>query len=205
MTLSWKEWKLNDIIWGIIVPLIVAFVMIAFPTVIGPALNQVDPSMTLYSILVMGFPEMVLVVALPMLIGLVWNQWAGGASGFLLGCILALSTSVLYGIVPALENTYLLGYIVSGMLIGYISGALNKGSFSFKRMVVCGVVAGIVAGLFLVFTFLVPYDVINGIPQPLNMATDIPYTIFVTLLPRLIFAIIVPLIAKIAGPVWHSS
>jgi hypothetical protein len=205
MTSSWKEWKLNDIIWGIIVPLIIAFVIIAFPTVIGPALNQVDPSMTLYSILVMGFPEMVLVVALPMLIGLVWNQWAGGASGFLLGCILALSTSVLYGIVPASENTYLLGYIVSGMLIGYIAGALNKGSFSFKRMVVCGIVAGIVAGLFLVFTFLVPYDVINGIPQPLNMATDIPYTIFVTLLPRLIFAIIVPLIAKIAGPVWHSS
>jgi uncharacterized membrane protein YeaQ/YmgE (transglycosylase-associated protein family) len=204
MTLSWKEWKLNDIIWGIGVPLIIAFVIIAFPTLVGPALRGVDPSGTLEGILVYGFPEMVLIVAIPMLIGLVWNPWAGGASGFLLGCIHSMSTSLLYSI-PPLQNTYLLGYIVSGMLTGYIAGALNKGSYSYKRMMVSGLVAAIVGGLLLFFTYKVPLDVLNGIPQPVDMAADIPLVMFTTLLPRIIFGIIVPLIAKIAGPVWHSS
>jgi len=204
MTLSWKEWKLNDIIWGIGVPLIVAFLIIAFPTLIGPALRQVDTSGSLESILVMGFPEMVLVVALPMLIGLVWNQWAGGASGFLLGSLLAISNQTMYYL-QGTQYTFLLGYVVSGMLIGYIAGALNKGSYSLKRMIVCGLVSGIIAGLFLFFTFKVPFDIINGIAQPIDMAGDIPFVLFTTLLPRIIFGIIVPLIAKLAGPVWHSS
>ena len=204
MTSSWKEWKLNDIIWGIGVPLIFAFVIIAFPTVIGPALRGVDPNGTLESILVLGFPEMLLVVALPMLIGLVWNQWAGGAAGFLLGSIYSISTFQLYGLQGS-QHIFLLGYIVSGMLIGYIAGALNKGSYSFKRMLVCGLVAGIVSGLFLFFTYKVPFDVLNGIQQPIDMAGDVPFVMFTTLLPRIIFGILVPLIVKIAGPVWRSS
>jgi L-cystine uptake protein TcyP (sodium:dicarboxylate symporter family) len=111
---------------------------------------------------------------------------------------------LMYGL-SGIENTYLLGYIVSGMLTGYVTGALNKGSYSFKRMVVCGVVAGIVGGLFLFFTYKVPFDIINAKLQPLDMASDVPYVMFITLLPRIIFGIIAALIAKISGPVWHSS
>jgi len=98
MTLSWKDWTINDVIWGIGVPLIIALLIIAFPTVIGPVLRIVDPSWTLEGIIVYGLPEMVCIVAVPMLIGLVWNQWAGGASGFLLGVLLTTSTMSMYGL-----------------------------------------------------------------------------------------------------------
>ncbi|MEM3050876.1 MAG: hypothetical protein QXJ40_02165 [Candidatus Bathyarchaeia archaeon] len=41
--------------------------------------------------------EMVVIVAVPLLLGLVWNRWAGGASGFLLGSIYAMWFQVKYG------------------------------------------------------------------------------------------------------------
>ena len=196
MTLSWKEWKLGDILYGIAVPLIVALVIIIWPTVVGPALHNVDTSDTLKSILVYGVEDAILLVAVPMLMGLVWNQWAGGASGFLLGSIYAISTYQLYGL-QGDQNVFVLGYVVSAMLIGYVAGALNKGSSSFLRMVVSGLVAAIIGGLFLYFTYVVPSDIINAVPQPINMAApDYTYSLFITLLPRIIFGIIIPIIAK---------
>ena len=60
------------------------------------ALNRVsyvlsfgDLSGAVYGIL-MELEELTVIVAVPLMLGLVWNRWAGGASGFLMGSIYAL-------------------------------------------------------------------------------------------------------------------
>ncbi len=197
MTLGWKEWKVGDILYGVIIPLIVALVIIVFPTVLGPYLHAVDQSFTLESIFVAGLEEAILIVAVPLLIGLLWNKWAGGAAGFLLGSIYALATFQLYGLSGS-TNIFLLGYTLSGMLIGYIAGALNKGSYTFLRLLIAGVVAAIVGGLFLYFTYAIPADILNGTAQQVNMAApDYVLSFTLTMVPRIIYGIIIPIIAKV--------
>src|SRR3989304_7114991 len=113
MTARWKE-LLKEIFYGAVVPLIVGFVIIAFP-LSQPLLMQINPA--LIGILVFGLEEQILIVAVPMLFGLLWNRWAGGASGFLLGSIYALWYAI-YGIsTPGWTNDVsLLGYLVSAMM-----------------------------------------------------------------------------------------
>lgn len=193
MELSWKEWKLNDIIWGIIIPLLIALLVMAFPAVLGPALHNANP--TLEQIFVGGLEEAILIVAFPMMLGLLWNQWAGGAAGFLLGSIYSLATFQMYGLSGS-NQYFLLGYVMSGMLIGYMAGALNKGSFSFRRMAIAGVLSAVIGGLFLYVTFLLP-------GQPINMAApDYAYSLFLVIVPRIIYGILIPFIASLMKPIF---
>ena len=190
ITSSWKEWKLGDILYGVVVPLIVALVIIAFPVYVRPALHAIDQSFTLESILVTGIEEGILLYGVPMLIGLIWNQWAGGASGFLLGSIYAISTFQMYGL-SGDKNFFLLGYVLGAMLVGYMAGALNKGSFSFIRMLIAGLVTTIIGGLFVYLCMLIP-------GQPINMAApDYAFSLFQVMTPRIIFGIVIPIIAKV--------
>lgn len=189
MTLSWKEWKLSDILYAIVVPFVVALVIIAFPVYLRPALHGIDPSATLESILVNGLEEAILVIGVPLLFGLIWNQWAGGASGFLLGSIYAISTYQLFGL-SGDQNFFLLGYVLSALLIGYTAGALNKGSYSFFRMLIAGLVAVVIGGLFVYLSMLLP-------GQPIDMAApDYVYSFVLVIVPRMIYGVVIPIIAK---------
>ena len=198
---SWTEWKLNDIIYGIILPIIVAFLIIIFPTEIAKLLAEVDPSLSLNAILVDGLGEAILTVAIPMFAGLIWNQWAGGGAGFLLGSIYALYVNDVYaaytamGYIPfsdmmMVQEITNLGFVVSAMLVGYMSGALNRGSYSFRRMVVASLIAGSVASLFQIWI---------GQLSTIGMATDILYTGFLIFLPKIIYAIIIPIFVTLFG------
>ncbi|MBC7131187.1 hypothetical protein H5T51_08285 [Candidatus Bathyarchaeota archaeon] len=189
-----EGFKASDVLYAVIVPCIVAFLIIAFPHYLAPAL---DP--TLRAIIVFGLGEAILIVAVPMLFGLLWNQWAGGASGFLLGSVYALYVNDSFaaaqawtpdGMIGDISN---LGYVVCAMLTGYIAGALNKGSFSFKRMVGAALTGGIIGGLFLLYTQLI---------SPFGMVTDVYYNLFVTLLPRIVYGIVIPIIAKVFS--WYG-
>jgi len=196
--MSEAHFKLGDILYGIIVPCIVAFIIVALPNYLGPSL---DP--TLKAIFVDGFGEAILIIAIPMLLGLLWNQWAGGSSGFILGGVYALYVNDTFvaagvyadvvsvgGMAGDISN---LGYVLCAMLTGYIAGALNKGSFNFKRMLAAGLVGGIIGGIFLLWTQLI---------SPFGMVTDISYSLFITLLPRIIYGVIIPLIAKVFS--WYG-
>ena len=186
---DWKEWKRNDIIFGIIVPCVVAFLIIIFPMEIRPILGDINED--LQFILVDGLGEAILIVGIPLFLGLIWNQWAGGASGFLLGGIFALYQNDQYVVYQyAWNDISILGYLVCAMLTGYIAGALNKGSYSFRRMLISGLVAAIIGGIFMFWTFTI---------SPLGMATDVPFTLFTTFLPRIIYGIIVPIFATVFG------
>jgi hypothetical protein len=188
--------KLNDVLYGIVVPCVVALLIVAFPYYLGPNLDA-----TLRAILVYGLGEAILTIGVPMFFGLIWNQWAGGASGFLLGSIYALYVNDVFaasgvftpeGMVGDIST---LGYVVCAMLTGYIAGAMNKGSFSFKRMLVAGIVSGIVGGLFLLWTQLIS-------PVGMVKMEEIAYHLFINLLPRIIYGVVIPLIAKVFS--WYG-
>ena len=83
------------------------------------------------------------------LFGLIWNQWAGGASGFLLGSLYALYFSDQLYASQGSADISLLGNLVSAMLIGYISGALSKRSDNYRRMLFAGVTAGVMGSVLL--------------------------------------------------------
>ncbi|MBT0159523.1 hypothetical protein G4O51_06020 [Candidatus Bathyarchaeota archaeon A05DMB-2] len=75
-----NELKVSDTIYGVVIPTIVAFLIVGISMSTSPVATGLK-----YILL-----EAIVVVGVPMLIGLVWNQWAGGAAGFLMGSLYAL-------------------------------------------------------------------------------------------------------------------
>ena len=142
--------------------------------------------------------------AIPILVGLIWNKWAGGAAGFLLGTLYYLAYASYYsvGITADFGAPYYPGglfrdpsfigdYIVGGLIIGYIAGALNNKSQNFKRMLGAGLTAAITVG---VYQYVLNYTVSFA----KYMTTNDPlYSLFITLLPMIILGVIAPVIAKV--------
>ncbi len=197
--MSTESFKLKDILYGLIIPILVAILIILFPTIIGPAATSAfGADSPIPQILTHGFALMV-IFAIPIILGLIWNKWAGGAAGFLLGTLYYVAYSGYY---TAFINTlpdynmyrdpsFIGNYIVGGILVGYIAGALNNKSYSFKRMLGAGFTAAITVG---VFQFVLNYTVSFAAYMTQN---DPLYALFITLLPMLLLGIIGPLIAKV--------
>jgi hypothetical protein len=157
-SLDWKKWTKNDLIFGIILPTTAIFVIVLISQL--SALTEGGFG-AVYGIVSEIF-ELVIITAVPLALGLLWNQWAGGASGFLLGTMYALYWHDSYGRYTG-SGLILLAYILSAMLIGYMAGALNKKSDNFKRILISGVIASTIGGLVL-FTLLQmsPMNVVTG-------------------------------------------
>ncbi len=158
MGINWKDWNRNDIIYGIISPILVILLIVLISklgTLFGGGFGVT------YGI-TMELAELTVIAAVPMVLGLVWNHWAGGASGFLLGSIYALYWANSYHGMRG-SGTVLLAYILSAMLIGYMAGALNRRSDNFLRMAISGVIAGTIGGIMLFGIFqLSPANVVTG-------------------------------------------
>ena len=184
MSVGLRDLKIKDIIYGIIIPTIVCLLIIWFP-LNERTFAQINPAFQ--GIFVFGVQEVIMIVAVPMLLGLIWNKWAGGASGFLLGSIYALWYGLYGSMSPTwIHNLGLLGYLLSSMLIGYMAGALNQKSEKLSRLLFAGLTSALVGGLFLFFTEQLATPVlVYGV-----------YGFFVTMTPRLVFGIVTPLIAK---------
>ena len=201
---STEPFKLKDILYGLVVPVIVAILIMLFPTVIGPAATSAfGADNPLPQILTHGFAMMAM-FAIPIILGLIWNKWAGGAAGFLLGTLYYVSYAGYY---TALINylpdynmyrdpSFIGGYIVGGILIGYIAGALNNKSYSFKRMLGAGLTASITVG---VLQFVLNYTVAFGAYMT---QSDPLYALFITMLPMIILGIIGPIVAKVM--MWYG-
>jgi hypothetical protein len=187
MGLNWKQWSRSDIIYGVVAPVLVVLLIVA----ISQLGRLFEGGFGVITGITMELQELVVIVAVPLTLGLVWNRWAGGASGFLLGSIYALYWADSYHS-PMAGNiqgsgTVLLAYILSAMLIGYMAGALNKRSENFRRMLIAAVTAATIGGviLFLVFQ-LSPANVVTG--------TD---GFLLTVLSRTACGLIIPVIAKV--------
>jgi hypothetical protein len=94
------------------------------------------------------------------------------------------------------DPSFIGNYILGGILIGYIAGALNNKSFSFKRMLAAGMTAALTVG---VMQFVLNYTVSFGAYMTQN---DPLYALFITLLPMIILGIIGPIIAKVM--MWYG-
>ncbi len=173
---NWNEWKFGDLIFGVVVPTIVAFL------IVGLSMQSSPGAIGLKYILL----EAIVVVGVPMLIGLIWNQWAGGATGFLMGSLYTLYFADQVYASQGSGDISLLGNLVSAMLIGYVAGALNKRSDSYKRMLIAGVTAGIVGSLIVVFT-----SNFSSILGPATLEGSA-----LTFVPRVLAGVLVPLVGR---------
>jgi len=169
---SWK-----DLLYGVLVPTVVALIIIGVGLISSTILVGLK-----YSLL-----EAVVLVSVPMLIGLIWNKWAGGSAGFLMGSFYALYYSdQLYASIGG-SDVSLLANLVSAMLIGYIAGALSRRSIEIKQMMTAGVVAAIMGGLIVVM--ISPFSAILEGTTPLGLV--------LTFLPRILAGVLVPFIARL--------
>ncbi len=209
-----EKFKLKDIGFGLVVPVIVGLIIVAFPAILRPALDSWFPPPNMmtgdpgspYAFLTVifthGFAQMVM-FAVPLILGLLWNKWAGGCAGFIMGTLYYMGMAG-YNIITSLksfgvEYTYNLyadpsfigNYIVCGILVGYVAGALNNGSYSFKRMLGAGLTAALLVGVLqFVFNITVAFSAWMTAGDPLNAA-------FLTMLPMIILGIIAPIVAKV--------
>jgi ACR3 family arsenite efflux pump ArsB len=167
MALGWKDWTKNDIIYGIILPLVVILVIVVFSQ-LGSILGYESSGIIIG--ITSEIEELLILVAIPLIFGLVWNRWAGGASGFLMGTLYALAFASKLPSSGFMRDAYMglgpvmLGYVLSAMLIGYMAGALNKRSENFKRMALVGFVASTIGGVLLFGIYqLSPSNVVTGV------------------------------------------
>ena len=210
--------KLGGILWGLVIPLIIGIVIVLFPAVLRPALDSWFPPPTMTSagspyayltvIFTHGFASMV-VLGVPLFLGLNWSKWAGGAAGFVTGTLYYIAfagyniqySTIHYGSSLNLyaDPSFIGAYIVGGILIGYIAGALSNKSFSFKRKLGASLTAALTVGI---FTFILNYTVSFGAWMT---QADPGFALFTAMLPMIILGIIVPVISRITagGELWH--
>ncbi|MEJ2271618.1 MAG: hypothetical protein P8X91_03875 [Candidatus Bathyarchaeota archaeon] len=193
MSLGWKEWNRSDIIYGVFAPIVVVLIIVGvsqLDRLIGGGFNAVTG-------IIMQLEELLVIVAIPLLLGLIWNKWAGGASGFIMGTFYALYWADSYrspfsGATFG-ANTILLGYILSSILIGYMAGAMNKRSDNFKRMLLVGAFSTTIAGILLFGIFQI---------SPVNVVTGID-GFLLTVLTRTATGALIPIIAKVF--MWYEG
>jgi hypothetical protein len=182
MSLDWKKWTKNDIIFGILLPVVAVFVIV----LISKLQSIVGGEVGIVFGLTMEILELVVIVGVPLALGLLWNQWAGGAAGFLMGTFYALYwANSFHGI--AGSGTVLMAYILSPMLIGYMAGALNKRSDNFKRLLISGVVSASIGGVVLFIIFQM--STANVVTGTVGFA--------LTILARIIAAVLTVVVVKV--------
>ena len=223
-----EKFKLADILYGLVVPVLIGILIIAFPAIIRPALDATFPPPDMMTgaegspyafvtvILTHGFAQMI-ILGIPLLLGLLWNKWAGGAAGFLTGTLYYVAWAgynTQFSVQIALDAYYAMGndpnmfiqslppnlwadpsfigsWIVGGILIGYITGALNNKSMSFKRMLGAGLTAAITVGI---IQFTLSMTVASGAWMA---QADPGFTLFTVMLPAILLGIIGPILAKV--------
>ena len=93
-----EKFKLKDIGYGFIIPLLVGLLIVAFPAILRPALDSWFPPPNMvtgaagsdYAFITVIFTQgfsLIVMFAIPVILGLIWNKWAGGAAGFLMGTL----------------------------------------------------------------------------------------------------------------------
>ncbi len=151
-----------------------------------------------------------IVLGIPLVLGLVWNKWAGGAAGFIMGGLYYVASAGLYtgyyaGSTPA-YNFYgdmsMLGYLVNAVIIGYMAGALNNKSTNFKRMLGAGMTAAVITAVIQAYlnntVSLAPARAMNhGLWADTSILAPGVYGFILAFVPSIALGIIVPIIAKV--------
>jgi len=192
---------------GIVIPIILVLLIYVFAVYInvGGQHHILGADSIIAVILVNGFAQMI-ILGVPLVLGLLWNKWAGGCAGFIMGGLYYVASAGHYnGLYSSMGVTNynffgdisMLFYMVNAIIIGYIAGALNNGSTNFKRMLGAGLTASLITA------FIQAYMNVTVALEPgRNMAIDSwntdPFLAVITnFLPAILLGIIVPILAKV--------
>ena len=85
---------LSTIIDGIVIPLILVLLIFVLAVYVNPggAYAVLGADNVIAVILTSGFAEMI-ILGIPLVLGLLWNKWAGGAAGFIMGGMYYLASA----------------------------------------------------------------------------------------------------------------
>ena len=155
------KFKLSDILYGFGIPMVLVLLIFLLAVYVNPGgqfhvFGTEGILATIGVILSQGFAQMI-VLGVPLILGLVWNKWAGGAAGWIMGGTYYMASAGLYNgyyvnvVTDSYANFYgdlsMLFYLVNAIIIGYMAGALNNGSTNFKRMLGSGLTAAITTAI----------------------------------------------------------
>ncbi|MDR0318751.1 MAG: hypothetical protein LBI09_01800 [Nitrososphaerota archaeon] len=214
-TLETENFKLSTILYGFIVPMILVLLIFVLAVYVNPTGSyhvlgsDEGLGVTIAVILTQGFTQMI-VLGVPLVLGLVWNKWAGGAAGFIMGgayyLAVAGNSSVMYVMYGMNYNFFgdmaMLFYLVNAIIIGYMAGALSGGSTNFKRMLGAGLTASLTTTLIQLFmnnqyalepSRQMSIDMWNG---------SLGYALFISFVPSIALGVIVPILAKVMS--WYG-
>jgi hypothetical protein len=234
--LETEKFKIADILYAIIIPLILVLLIFVLAVYVNPSGqfhvfgSGTDIVSTLGVIFTQGFAQMI-ILGIPLALGLLWNKWAGGAAGFITGSAYYLASAGLYnGYYEYLgtsvyHNFYgdlsMLFWIVYGVIIGYMAGALNNRSTNFKRMLGAGLTSSIISAILQVYMNYnwslnyaggsesvmkyAPRAMAHGLwavqgtyyPNFQYSAGSIAYGFTLAFVPLIALGVIVPIIAKV--------
>ncbi|MDR2719624.1 MAG: hypothetical protein LBC03_02315 [Nitrososphaerota archaeon] len=218
-----ERFKLSDILYGFVVPMILVLLIFVLAVYVNPtgayAVLGSDEGLgvTIAVILTQGFAQMI-VLGIPLVLGLSWNKWAGGAAGFIMGgaYYLAvagnstakyLSFAVLYGAEAVQPYNFfgdmaMLFYLVNAVIIGYMAGALSGGSTNFKRMLFAGLTASLTTTIVQLFMNN-QYALEPSRQMSIAMWNgDLGYALFISFVPCIALGVIVPILAKVMS--WYG-
>jgi hypothetical protein len=211
------EYLFSDISTIFILPIVIGVVIIAFPTVIEDFLATIHislpgwlwggPEVPLQYILTVGTAEGLLTCGVPIVLGLTWNKWAGGASGFLCSVLFTLSMGVYYGTGVFAPTADWIGVIVSGMLVGYMAGALMnrfrmRGSTSFKTMLIASIVPVIVAIIITTQTYIWFSPMFLMSVDGMTYLDSVSFAYFVYIAIYIVWGVLAVIVAKVAS--WYK-
>jgi hypothetical protein len=207
--LETEKFKIADIFYAIIIPMILVLLIFVLAVYVNPSgshalLGASGLTGTLAVIFTQGFAQMI-VLGVPLVLGLLWNKWAGGAAGFIMGGMYYVATAGLYtgyyaGATPAYNfygDTSMLFYLVNAVIIGYMAGALNNKSTNFKRMLGAGLTASIIVAVIQAY---MNYNV--SLKPSMDMArgswvADPVNAFVIAFVPGIALGVIVPIIGKV--------
>jgi hypothetical protein len=202
-----EKFKLANLIDAIVIPIILVILIFVLAVYVNPTGQHhvLGEASVIAVILTQGFTQMI-VLGVPLILGLLWNKWAGGAAGFIMGGMYYVASAGQYNGVYASAGvtTYnffgdmsFLFYLVNAVIIGYMAGSLSKGSTSFKRMLGAGLTAAIITAVIQTFmNYNVSLEPARQMAQN-NWATDPLMAIVVNFVPSIALGIIVPILAKV--------
>ena len=206
-----QKFRLIDIFYGIIIPLILVLLIFFLGIYINVSgtYHMLGATNVIAVILTSGFAQMI-VLGIPLVLGLLWNKWAGGAAGFITGGLYYVASAGLYtgyyngaGNYNFFGDMSMLSYLVMAVIIGYMGGALTNGSTNFKRMLGAGLTAAIMTAViqaYLNYTVsLKPAMTMNhnmwASTQYLGVAGL--YGFVLQFIPNIALGVIVPIVAKV--------
>ncbi len=119
--------KVSDIFGGIVIPIILVILIfvLAVYVNIGGEYHVLGEGNVIGVILTSGFAQMI-VLGVPLVLGLLWNKWAGGAAGFIMGGIYYVANAGQYnGLYAAYTQNALSIPISADTLAGISNGTIT--------------------------------------------------------------------------------